>query len=75
MERFKVSDGPTVGFVAHLVEWLIHGEQLVEHITVVRLLFADACVRCIVAAGGIQSESVNREAYRMIPILELELAL
>ena len=75
MKCFEVANGPAIGFVADLVVWLIHCQQLVEHITIVRLLLADALVRCFVAASGIESKSIYRKANSMVPVLELELAL
>ena len=75
MERFKVTNGTTVGLAADLVERLIHRQQLVEHVTIIRLLFANAFICCIVAAGGINSISIDWKAHRVVPVLELELTL
>ena len=75
MKGLKVANNTTVGFIADLIKRLIHRKQLVKHVTVVRLLLADAFICRIIAAGGIESESIYRRADSVVPVLELKLTL
>jgi hypothetical protein len=58
MKRLKIANGPAVGLVADLVEWLVDGQQLVKHVPEVRLLLADSRIHLIIAAGGIGGKSI-----------------
>jgi hypothetical protein len=75
MKGLKVSNNSTAGLIADLAEWLIGGKELVEHVSKIRLLFANALVDLIVATGSIDSKSIERVTKSVIPTLEAELAL
>jgi len=58
-----------------LAEGLVRGQQLVEHIAKIGLLFANSIVDLAVAAGGISSVGISGVPNGVVPVLELELAL
>jgi hypothetical protein len=75
MKGLKVPNDSTAGLIADLAEWLIGGKELVEHVSKIWLLFANALVDLIVATGGIYRKPIERVTKGVIPTLEAELAL
>ena len=75
MQCLEVANGPAIGLVADLIEGLISRQQLVKHVSKVRLLFANASVHLVIAAGSICCKSIKWVANCMVPFLELEFTL
>jgi hypothetical protein len=75
MECLEVADDSAVSLVAHLTEWLIRGQKLVEHVAKVGLLLVESQIDFVITTGSVQGVGVEGITYSMIPILELEFAL
>jgi hypothetical protein len=75
VERFKVTNSSTVGLVGDLIERLIGGQQLVNHVPKIGLLLYEASIHIVIATGGVDSGWIERGTKSVVPVLEFELAL
>jgi hypothetical protein len=69
VERLDVSN------LAPLIEWLVDGEELVEHVAVIHLLRSNTMVPFIVLRSGIGGVAISWISDDGIPDLEMVLFL
>ena len=75
MNTFKVANFSAVSLVAYLAIRLVGGEQLIDGITNISLLFAHDRVYVVVTASGIGKVRIEWISNSMLPFLELILRL